>query len=212
MLKANLRTKRLFSETQNRNKEIFWGEIAPAEHFVQFYNADELFLDTLESFVMAGLRKGDSVILIVTPAHAQALQLRLTEFKIDPSQLQDQLIFLDAKETLSKFMVNGWPDEQLFNQVVSELLQRAGKDGRRVRAFGEMVALLWADGHNGATVRLEHLWHEMCAMEKFSLFCAYPKSGFTENCASSIKEICAAHSKVIEEIEWLTPRKNSCAV
>ena len=27
------------------------------------------------------------------------------------------------------------------------------------RAFGEMVALLWAKRHIGATVRLEHLWN-----------------------------------------------------
>jgi hypothetical protein len=60
-----------------------------------------------------------------------------------------------------------------------------------------MVALLWAQGQSGATVRLEHLWHEFCQSKAFSLFCAYPRSGFTKNADDSIREICAAHSKVI---------------
>ena len=86
---------------------------------------------------------------------------------------------MDAQETLSKFMVKGLPDEELFTQVVTGLLERARNGGRRVRAFGEMVAVLWSQGHNGATVRLEHLWHKFCQTEAFSLFCAYPRSGFT---------------------------------
>jgi hypothetical protein len=60
-----------------------------------------------------------------------------------------------------------------------------------------MVALLWAQGHSGATVHLEHLWHALCAAESFALFCAYPKNGFTQDAAASMQEICEAHSKVI---------------
>src|SRR5688500_19228341 len=58
---------------------------------------------------------------------------------------------------------------------------------RSVRAFGEMVAVLWANGHNGATVRLEHLWHAFCQSEAFSLFCAYPKTGFTQDASTDRK-------------------------
>ena len=93
--------------------------------------------------------------------------------------------------------MNGWPDDYLFDQVVTDLLKRAGRGGRRVRAFGEMVALLWSLGHNAATIRLEHLWHKLCAEREFSLFCAYPRIGFTQSADESIKEICAAHSKTI---------------
>ena len=64
-------------------------------------------------------------------------------------------------------------------------------------AAGEMVAILWARGHTGATVRLEHLWHRLCATESFTLFCAYPKIGFTQDGPASIREICAAHSAVV---------------
>jgi hypothetical protein len=47
--------------------------------------------------------------------------------------------------------------------------------------FGEMVALLWARGQAAATVRLEHLWQQFCKEHAFSVFCAYPKAGFTKH-------------------------------
>ena len=45
-------------------------------------------------------------------------------------------------------MVGDFPDENCFNQIIGELVSKA-TDGKRygVRAFGEMVALLWADGN-----------------------------------------------------------------
>ena len=64
---------------------------------------------------------------------------------------------------------------------MSGLLTRGRAGGRRVRAFGEMVAVMWARGEQGATVRLEHLWHRLCQSEAFSLFCAYPRIGFTQD-------------------------------
>jgi hypothetical protein len=178
---------------------IFWGEIAPCDHFVQIYEDNDIFLDTLEGFVSGGIRSGDSVIVIAIPSNRKALEERLYAQGIDlmGAVEQDQYIALDAEETLSKFMVSGWPDDELFKQVITSLLARARGEGRRVRAFGEMVALLWARGDQAATVRLEHLWQGLCQMEAFALFCAYPKSGFTMNAESSISEICAAHSKVV---------------
>jgi hypothetical protein len=185
---------------QNCNgTEIFWGEIAPCEHLVQIYADDEVFLDSLQEFVAGGLQAGDGVIVIATTAHLNALEDRLVAhgLDVDTARSQDQYIPLDAEETLSKFMVGGWPDDELFAQVVTGLLARARGNGRRVRAFGEMVALLWARGHSGATVRLEHVWHSFCREEAFSLFCAYPRIGFTQDAHESMREICATHSKVI---------------
>jgi hypothetical protein len=35
---------------------IFWGEISPSEHMVQFYEHDGVLLDTLAGFVSGGLK------------------------------------------------------------------------------------------------------------------------------------------------------------
>ena len=182
----------------NRLHDVFWGEIAPSDHLVQIYEHDEVFLDCLEGFVAGGLRTGDGVVIIATPPHLEALNERLLalDLDLDKFRSKDQYIDLDAEETLAKFMRGNWPDETLFRWLVADLLGRAG-NGRRVRAFGEMVALLWEQGHNGATVRLEHLWHSLCEEEVFSLLCAYPRAGFTKDATVSIREICEAHSRVV---------------
>jgi hypothetical protein len=60
-----------------------------------------------------------------------------------------------------------------------------------------MVAVLWAEGKSGATVRLEHLWHNLCRESKLSLFCAYPRAGFTRDAENAIREICSAHSRTL---------------
>jgi KaiC/GvpD/RAD55 family RecA-like ATPase len=146
------------------------------------------------------LHAGEAVIIIATEAHRHSLEARLKAAGIDvpAARAVDAYISLDAAETLSSFMVDDWPDEERFKQTVSALLSRAGAHGRRVRAFGEMVALLWAQGHCGATVRLEYLWNRFCEQEGFSLLCAYPKSGFTADAADSIRQICDAHSHVAD--------------
>lgn len=182
-----------------RATEFFWGEIAPCEHSLQLYEEEDALLDSLEGFVSNGITLGEGVVVIATPMHLLALHSRLGKKDIDlrAAKDTDQYIPLDAQETLSQFMVNGWPDEDRFNEVVQGLLTRAGSNGRKVRAFGEMVAIMWARGENEATIRLEHLWNKLCASEKFSLFCAYPAAGFAQDAVNSIQDICDAHSRII---------------
>lgn len=181
------------------NTEIFWGEMAPCEHLVQIYEDDANFLDTLEGFVADGLLEGEGVVVIATSAHLSALHRGLVrrDPRVAKAMQGDQYLALDAEAMLGMFMVNGWPDDAQFNSFVSGILNRASTGGRRVRAFGEMVALLWAQGNCGATVRLEHLWHKLCEQHEFMLFCAYPKTGFTRDTQDSIRDICDTHSRVI---------------
>jgi hypothetical protein len=179
--------------------DVFWGELAPCEHLVQLYDGNDVFLDALAGFAAGGLRGEDAVVVIATSEHLNALEERLQKEGLDliSARAEDRYIPLDASETLAEFMVNGWPDDALFAATVGRILKRARGRGRQVRAFGEMVAIMWHNGFQGGTVRLEHLWHQLCQQEGFSLFCAYPRSGFTETTQIGVKQICDAHSKVI---------------
>jgi DcmR-like sensory protein len=182
------------------HSDVFWGEIAPCDHLLQFYDSDNVLLDTLQGFIYGGLQAGESAIVIATPSHLDQLEARLEAMGVNlPAALaDDQYIPLNAEETLARFMVNDWPDEERFAKAVNEILSRARGNGRKVRAFGEMVAILWANGLSGATVRLEHLWNKLCHSDGFSLFCAYPKIGITKkDAAQAISDICAAHSRII---------------
>jgi hypothetical protein len=181
----------------HRSSKDFWGEIAPSEHVVQIYENEKVFLDLLHGFVSGGFDAGDCVIVIATPSHLQALDKRLAASGFNLLELAAKKVYfpLEAEMVLSKFMINDWPDEALFNQAVIDLISQAG--AKQFRAFGEMVALLWAKGHLGATVRLEHLWNKFCANQTVCLFCAYPQSGFTQDAGESVAHICQAHSKLI---------------
>ena len=182
-----------------KRANAFWAEMSACEHFVQIYESEEVFMDILASFVSEALKEDHVAVVIATPAHRQELNERLLESGHDLAALllEDQFICLDAEEMLRKFMVNGWADDELFFQCVADILARAIKNGRKVRAFGEMVTIMWSKGYYGAAVRLEHLWHGLCAEHSFQLFCAYPEIGFAENGSEAIAHICAAHSKIL---------------
>jgi hypothetical protein len=185
-------------DSQSRVPNIFWGEIAPCEHIAQFYEHDGILLDTLTGFVGGGLKVGESCIVIATMEHLEALEVRLNEL-VDMVRVrsEDRYITVRADEALNLFMVAHWPDDQLFTRFVTGVITRARANGRSVRAFGEMVALLWARGDTAATIRLEYLWHQLCKTEAFSLLCAYPRTGFTEEPSNSMAQICAAHSRIV---------------
>jgi MEDS: MEthanogen/methylotroph, DcmR Sensory domain len=179
--------------------DTFWAEISPSDHFVQFYETDDVFLDTLEGFVRGGLEADEAAVIIATQPHLAALSRRLQDagIDVDAAAVSRRYIALDAEESLAQFMLDGWPQDDRFFAFVRGVLDDVQPRGCKVRAFGEMVAILWGSGHFAATVRLEHLWQKLCVAQGLSLFCAYPKAGFTKDASVSIAEICAAHSQMV---------------
>ena len=179
---------------------VFWGEMSPCAHSVQIYGNDAVFLEMLSQFAASGVRHGEAVIVIATPEHVAQLGIRLEGHGIDvrAAKAEDRLLLCDAEETLATFMAGGMPDEARFEAQVRALMARArGPGGRKVRAFGEMVAILWERHAYAATVRLEQLWTRLCEAERFELFCAYPREVFPKNASESISEICRLHSRVV---------------
>ncbi|HXS67878.1 MAG TPA: PAS domain S-box protein, partial [Candidatus Polarisedimenticolia bacterium] len=80
-----------------------------------------------------------------------------------------------------------------------DVIIKASNNGqRKLRAFGEMVALLWAEGKGEAALQLEQLWNQLSRQYSFSLFCAYPMQGFgLASHSDAFDHICQAHSHVL---------------
>lgn len=179
--------------------EVFWTGMPPCEHVVQIYGEDRVFLDGLDGFVGSALGQGEAAIVIATATHLHGLEQRLRDRGIDVDRARAESRYVDrlAEEVLEAFMEKDWPDERRFAKAMASLLHRArGPGARKVRAFSEMVAILWARGHHAATIHLELLWSNVCAAERFPAYCAYPRDTFSRNATESIVEICRIHSRV----------------
>jgi len=173
-------------------------------HVVQFYGEDGFLLDELSRFVGTSLGAGEAAVVIATGEHRDGLAQRLQAWGLDTATAaaQGRYISLDAAEALSKIMLRGSPDAGRFAAVVGAAVEKVtfATDGepRRVAAFGEMVALLWAEGKPEAAICLEQLWNEFAKTHPISLRCAYPMAGFCrEEHGDLLLKICAEHSAVI---------------
>ena len=176
-----------------------WGELGSCEHVLQIHDDDASFIASLQAFVADGLTAGEGVIVIATASHREALALGLVAGGVDlaSARRESRYIELSAQDTLDRFMVRGVPDEKRFTPLISEAIARARGNGRKVRAFGEMVALLWARGNHNGTLRLERLWGTMVRAQGIALLCGYPRLGDVEEASSIMQAVRTSHHRII---------------
>jgi signal transduction histidine kinase len=181
-----------------------WHDAGATGHTVQFYSDDSFLLDSLSQFVGSALVAGDIAIIIATKEHRDGLARRLSDRAVNVSKatLDGRYIALDAAEALSRFMHNDLPDPEAFAATIGSEISRAAtsaaRSNTRVVAFGEMVALLFAEGRADAAIRLEQLWNDLARQHAFSLRCAYPINTFRDAAhAAPFLKICSEHSAVI---------------
>ena len=88
--------------------------------------------------------------------------------------------------------VQFYNDDVFLIEAVSEQAALKGP----VRIFGEMVAVLWAEGKTRAAIRLEELWNALTTRH-VSLLCAYPMSSFpAQDKNPSFLQVCHTHTDV----------------
>jgi hypothetical protein len=142
-------------------------------------------------FLARGLESGETTMAIATPERRAALFALLAR-RIDAERsIEDgTLQFLDAGQTLDQIVVRGYPDAQRFDEVIGTRLRAAQASGTGIRAYGEMVGVLWKAGRFPAAIRLEQLWNGLRRQVSFSLYCSYPidvfGSGFDSVAADAL--------------------------
>ncbi|MDQ1921582.1 hybrid sensor histidine kinase/response regulator [Massilia pseudoviolaceinigra] len=173
-------------------------KVRKERHVVRFYDEDESLLEEVADFLDVALRSGGTSIVIATAEHIQTLRRHLGGLGTQADQapwFTGELIAFEAEVLLAQFMINDWPDEQRFNEIVGNIVREACRSGRPVHAFGEMVAILCDHGFYDAAIRLEQLWNGLHdAGHVFSLFCAYPWSAFSSaDLLTKFQQVCRQH-------------------
>jgi DcmR-like sensory protein len=145
-------------------------DVAPAaEHAVQVYDGQADLVATVAPYLAAGLATGAPLLVVATDDHWRAFAAALPE---DPAGL---LLVRDAHEMLEAISVGGRVDADAFEQHIGGLVDElaARFPGRTLRAFGEMVDVLWQRGERDDAIALEELWNGLQETRPVALLCAY---------------------------------------
>lgn len=168
-------------------------------HAVRFYEDEESLCRIVADFLGDGLVAGQPAVVIATPAHREGIAHALEALSFDVGRLRTNrdLLMLDADETLSTFMKDGFPDPHAFRRSVGSALEdaSAGRPEATVRAYGEMVDCLWKRDAADAAIRLEVLWNDLATTCAFSLLCGYSIGNFYKH--GAYEHICGQHTHVV---------------
>jgi hypothetical protein len=161
------------------------------DHFVQLYQDSAALAEAVAPFMAEGLARGEAVVVIAREAHRLAFTDKL-------KSAAKNVVMLDAERTLERLMVGGMPSWHAFREVIGGLIADLRLRHPTVRAYGEMVDVLWQRGEREAAIRLEEYWNELGQLQTFSLFCAYrldPLDGALYG--GPLESVCRVHSRLI---------------
>jgi hypothetical protein len=171
-------------------------------HAVQFYKDEGSLASTVAKFLVDGMDAGEPGVVIATPGHTTGILRELRTLGADTHELRrtGELQLFDARKMLSAFMVNRLPDALMFRSNVGDVIERlcANRLPCPIRAYGEMVDLLWQEGNETGAIRLEILWNQLASTYDFALLCGYAVGHFyKETRDSRFEEVREQHTHVV---------------
>ena len=170
-------------------------------HAVKFYKDSAALAEIVCPFLVDGLTRGEPAVIIATAEHSRHFRDRFAASGVDvnTSASRGSLTWLDAEETLSEFMRNGVPVARLFADTMTPILTAiaARAPGQTIRAYGEMVDVLWMRNETAAAIALENLWNDLARSHRFALLCGYAMGHFYKGSATD--DICGVHTHVLTD-------------
>ena len=181
-----------------------WREILArpslGDHIVQVYQDRAFLAEAVAEYLGTGLERGEACIVVARPEHRAAFERELAKRGIDVGEAtgRGQLRFADAQQTLDRFMVGGKPEWDRFRAVVGGAIAELKLQYPAVRAYGEMVDILWQSGERDPAIRLEEFWNELGKLQTYSLFCAYYMDNLDPKAYRGPLEcVCKVHTHLI---------------
>jgi hypothetical protein len=175
--------------------------VEPHDHLVQFYDRDEQLLVTkIGHYLHEGWKPGNALLVVGTAERNAAVCEQLNMLGMDSVGAINcgRLVFFDAKEMVSRLMAQGQPEWSRFDALIGATVRDLIATHGGLRAFGEMVGILWSRGQCAAAVRIEEFWNRLMQSTSMSLFCAYPIDVFSKDFdMEAVDTILCAHTHVL---------------
>lgn len=183
------------------------------DHDALLYEDDDALSDSVAEFLFDGFRLGDPLVVLCTRARRDSLIKRFAASGLDWNEARRsrRIQWTDARTMLESIMIGRVPDGARFRSYIGDMIReglgggapppgdRAGGAGiaPRVRAYGELVDLLWRDGDDRGALLIEDLWNDLAGSYTFSLLCAYSRGNlYRESGRRSWSEVCQRHARV----------------
>lgn len=170
-------------------------------HSVHFYEDSPSLCRIVGEFLCEGLSIGAPALIIATPPHRDQILANVEARGIDAAlaRRQGELVVLDVDDTLGAFMLDGTPDASLFDAYMGNILNqiRRVRSHATIRAYGEMVDVLWKAGRPEAAIRLEARWNALASKHPFSLLCGYSMGSFYKQ-PDFYRDVCQHHDHIFE--------------
>src|SRR5258708_18344981 len=95
-------------------------------HVAQLYTDDSFLVEVLSRYIGGAIAMGDAAVVVATKSHHEGLAKRLSAQGLDTAKAirQGRYVFLDAGETLPRFMANGSVDEARFIELIGGAFTR----------------------------------------------------------------------------------------
>jgi hypothetical protein len=171
-------------------------------HDVQIYEQPDELAGSVTAYLSAGFEANAAAIVIATAEHWPLFRegLQSQGHPTEALQASGELVVLDAETTLERLMDGDAPSAAAFEEVIGGMLDdtAARFPEREIRAFGEMVDVLWKRGQRDAALALEDLWNDLGRRRPFALLCGYQLDVFDPAIQrTALPSICGAHTAVL---------------
>ena len=158
-----------------RSGGLFGSDHRLFTHAVQFYSEPGFLVRGLSGLIRSAFRAGDGVVLLATPDHCESLarQLENEGRDLDTQRIKGCYVVMDPGEALRRCSTGGKLDVsplmELFGKSITRVAEAIEMKAARVFVFGELVAVLSAQGNMEAALVVENAWDRQRGLRNVEL-------------------------------------------
>lgn len=175
-------------------------EVPTGRHLAQFHRDVESLTESAFVFLEAGLRGGNSVLVVAPTDRVERLFDRLAASRFHPKSLSDsgQLAVLDETDIVQQFVNGGTPEWTGLRARLGPVLSRLRTHGNETRIYAEIANALWEAGNTDAAIGLEEFWNVLGQSYQFALYCGYCMDTHSDQCYTApLEELGRTHSEIL---------------